>query len=162
MDNSSVMYRDLQIKYYETKLYSRQLVVLDSGRFITPTPEWGFLQFGKYRSSTDYAFKYYIKDSLDYKILEFLLNEDSEEAHYAYRHLCEVVLEFDNLFEKDNFIDYVEANKIILEDLIEANKEKYSYLEINEDREKVIVDKRLKIGIALNKMLSEFKNLSYK
>lgn len=162
MYNSSVMYRELQIKYYETKLYSRQLVVLDSGRFITPIPEWGFLQFGEYRSSTDYTFKYYIKDSLDYKILEFLLNEDSEEAHYAYRHLREVVLEFDNSLEKDNFTSYVEANQIILDDLIEKNKDKYSYLDIKEDREKVIVVKRLKIGIALNKMLSDFRNLKYK
>ncbi|CEP80540.1 ATP-binding protein [Paraclostridium sordellii] len=162
MYNSSVIYRDLQIKYYETKLYSRQLVVLDSGRFITPTPEWGYLQFGEYRSSTDYAFKYYIKDSLDYKILEFLLKEDSEEAYYAYRHLREVVLEFDNSLEKDNFISYVEVNQIILEDLIEENKDKYSYLDIKEDREKVIVIKRLKIGIALNKMLNDFRNLNYK
>lgn len=162
MYNSSVIYRDLQIKYYETKLYSRQLVVLDSGRFITPTPEWGYLQFGEYRSSTDYAFKYYIKDSLDYKILEFLLKEDSEEAYYAYRHLRGVVLEFDNSLEKDNFISYIEVNQIILDDLIEENKDKYSYLDIKEDREKVIVVKRLKIGIALNKMLGDFRNLNYK
>jgi hypothetical protein len=156
------MYRELQIKYYETKLYSRQLVVLDSGRFITPTPEWGFLQFGEYRSGTDYAFKYYIKDSLDYKILEFLSREDSDEAYYAYRHLCEVVLEFDNLFEKDNFINYVEVNKTTLDSLIEENKDKYSYLEINEEREKVVVVKRLKIGIALNQMLDDFRHINYK
>ncbi len=162
MCNSSVMYRNLQIKYYETTLYSRDLVVLDSGRFITPTPEWGFLQFGEYRLRTDYDFKYYIKDSLDYKIQEFLLREYSDEAYYAYRNLYEVVLEFDNLFEKNNFINYVEVNKTILDDLIEENKDKYSYLDIKEDREKVIVVKRLKIGIALNKMLDDFRNLNYK
>lgn len=162
MYNSSVMYRELQIKYYETKLYSKQLVILDGGRFIAPTPEWEFLRFGEYSLEVDYAFKYYIKDSLDYKILEFLLREDGEEAYYAYRHLSEVVLEFDNLFEKDNFINYVEVNKTTLDSLIEENEDKYSHLDIKNEREKVVVVNRLKIGIALNKMLSDFRHLSYK
>lgn len=162
MYNPSVMYRELQIKYYETKLYSRQLVVLDSGRFITPIPEYGFLQFGEYRSSTDYTFRYYVKDNLDYKIQEFLLREDNDEAYYAYRNLYEVVLEFDNVIEKDNFINYAEVNKTILDDLIEENKDKYLYLDIKERLEKTSVIKSLKIGIALNKMLSDFRNLNYK
>lgn len=162
MYNSSVMYRDLQIKYYETKLYSINLVVLDSGRFITPIPEWGLLQFGEYRSESDYYFKYYIKDSLDYKILEFLLNEDGREAYYAYMRLRDVVLEFDNLLEKENFINYVKANKTILDDFIEENKNKYSYVEINNMRKKATVTKRLKIGIALNKMLNDFRKINYK
>jgi hypothetical protein len=162
MYNSSVMYRELQIKYYETKLYSRQLVVLDSGRFITPTPDWEYLKFGKYRSEDDCDFKYYIKESLDYKILEFLLKDESEEAHYAYCRLCEVVLVFDNLLEKETFINYVEVNKSILDTLIEENKDKYSYLDAKNNRERAIVVKRLKIGIALNKMLDDFRNINYK
>ena len=162
MCNSSVIYRNLQIKYYETTLYSKQLVILDGGRFIAPTPEWEFLRFGEYSLEVDYAFKYYIKDSLDYKILEFLLREDNEEAYYAYRDLQEVVLEFDNLFEKDNFINYVELNKAKLDSLIEENKDKYSYLDIKDEREKVVVVNRLKIGIALNRMLNHFRNISYK
>ena len=162
MCNSSVMYRDLQIKYYETTLYSKQLVILDGGRFISPIPEWGFLQFGEYRSSTNYAFKYYIKESLDYKILEFFLKEDSEEAYYAYRDLQDVILEFDNLFEKDNFINYVELNKAELDRLIEDNKDKYSYLDIKDEREKAVVVNRLKIGIELNKMLDDFRNIRYR
>lgn len=162
MYNSSVMYRELQIKYYETKLYSRELVVLDSGRFITPTPECEFLNFGKYRSRDDYNFRYYTKDSLDYKILEFLLDNENDEAHYAYGHLCEVVLVFDNLLEKDTFIKYVEINKVILDTLIEENKDTYSYLDINNDLKRSIVIKRLKIGIALNRMLDDFRNINYK
>ena len=129
---------------------------------IAPTPEWEFLRFGEYSLEVDYAFKYYIKDSLDYKILEFLLREDNEEAYYAYRDLQEVVLEFDNLFEKDNFINYVELNKAKLDSLIEENKDKYSYLDIKDEREKVVVVNRLKIGIALNRMLNHFRNISYK
>lgn len=162
MYNPSVMYRELQIKYFETKLYSRDLVVLDSGRFRTPTPEWGFLRFGEYRSRPDYDFKYYIKDSLDYKILEFILKDEDEEAHYAYNHLCDVVLVFENLLEKETFINYVELNKCILDTLIEKSKEKYSYIDINNKRERDMVVKRLKIGTALNKMLDDFRNIKYK
>ena len=94
--------------------------------------------------------------------MEFLLREDNEEAYYAYRDLQEVVLEFDNLFEKDNFINYVELNKAKLDSLIEENKDKYSYLDIKDEREKVVVVNRLKIGISLNRMLNHFRNISYK
>lgn len=162
MYNSKVMYKELQIKYYETKLYSKQLVVLDSGRFTTPTPDWEYLKFGRYGLEYEYNFKYYIKDSLDYKILKFFLTDEGDEAHYAYGHLCEVVLVFENLLEKETFVNYVEKNKTILDTLIDKNKNTYSYLDINNDRERSVVIKRLKIGIALNKMLDYFRNINYK
>lgn len=47
MYNSSVTYKNLEIKYYETKLYSKQLVIMDGGRLMIPTPEWKFLKFEK-------------------------------------------------------------------------------------------------------------------
>ena len=46
--------------------------------------------------------------------------------------------------------------------MIEENKDKYSYLDIKDEREKVVVVNRLKIGIALNRMLNHFRNISYK
>ena len=161
MYNSSVMYKNLQIKYYETKLYSKQLVVLDSAIFITPTPQWVFLYFGERRLGKKYSFKYYVKNSLDYKILQFLLKGDSEEAQYAYNRLCEVVLVFENELEKENFLSYAEEYKEVLEILINENTDKYDYLEFENDRERTDVIEKLKTGVALNRMLNNFRRIRY-
>ncbi|CEP43608.1 ATP-binding protein [Paraclostridium sordellii] len=158
MTDSSVRYEMLEIKYYETKLYSRQIVHLDGSRLIVPTPEWEFLSLGSYRSESDYTFKYFIKESLDFKILKFLLEEDNHEALSAYRRLCEVILIFDTVLEKDNFINYIRKNRTILAELIEKDESSYGWIDTNNDRERMIVEERLKTGFALNKMLEDFRN----
>lgn len=158
MMDSSVKYETLEIKYYETKLYSRQIVHLDGSRLIVPTPEWEFLTLGKYRSESDYTFKYFIKESLDFKILKFLLKEDNHEALSAYRRLCEAILIFDTELEKDNFIKYIGENRSVLAKLIGEDENSYDWIDTNNDREKKIVEERLKTGFALNKMLEDFRN----
>lgn len=162
MMDSSVRYETIEIKYYETKLYSSQIVHLDGSRLIVPTPEWEFLKFGKYRSEECYTFKYFIRDSIDFKILEFLLEDDDEEALNAYRRLCEVVLVFDTELEKNNFIKYIEENKNTLVKLIGEDNDSYNWIDTDNDLEKNIVEERLKTGIVLNKMLEDFRCKSYK
>jgi hypothetical protein len=72
MINESVIYHNLSVKYFETKLYSRQVVILDGGRYCTPTPDWEFLYFGEHSINPSHAFKYFTMDSPAYKLNEFL------------------------------------------------------------------------------------------
>lgn len=162
MYNSSVIYKNLEIKYYETKLYSKQLVVLDGGRLTIPTPEWKFLRFEENNLEPNYCLKYFTKDSLDYKLLKFLFDDNNHEECYAYRKLCEVILIFENELEKESFFSYIEEHKDTLVRLIKEDTAKYNYLEIESEREKEVVIERLKTGKALNIMLKEFRKIYYK
>lgn len=163
MLDSSVRYETVEIKYYDTKLYSHQIVNLDGSLLKVPTPEWGFLRFGKYKAEEYYAFKYFVRDSIDFKILKFLLEEeDAEEVFNAYCKFCEVILIFDTYLEKNSFIKYTEENKRILVELIEEDKNSYDWIDTNNDRAKYKVVKHLKTGFALNKMLKNFRYKMYK
>lgn len=110
----------------------------------------------------DYCLKYFIKDSLDYKLLKFLLDDNNHEECYAYRNLCEVILIFENELEKETFFDYIEEHKAKLTRLIKEDIAKYNYLEIENEREKEVVIERLKTGKALNIMLKDFRKIYYK
>ncbi|MDN4079365.1 ATP-binding protein [Paenibacillus polymyxa] len=63
MYNESTMYQMLSIKYFGTQLYGKQIALLDSGRYSTPTPDRGYLYFGEHRMNADYGFRFFTKDS---------------------------------------------------------------------------------------------------
>ena len=111
MSNSATMYQLLSIKYFGTQQYGKQIVILDSGRYTTPTPEWEFLYFGEYRVHADYTLKYFTKDNPSYKLNEFLYNEDNQEQAYTRRRFFEIVLLFENALEKDAFLKYIHSHK---------------------------------------------------
>lgn len=154
MDNCAVSYGMLHAKYFGTTLYSRQTVTLDSGRYTTVVPDWGFIHHDKYARKTD-AFKYYIKTDILYDFHTFLLDESSHEAVYAYSEFMNVVMIFDSNREKDCFIEYVESNLKIFEEKLFTNDSNYDYLEISEP-EKELVVRRLKVAETLKKMQIEF------
>ncbi|NWL87471.1 transcriptional regulator [Paenibacillus sp. 79R4] len=159
MTNSSTMYQTLSIKYFGTQLFRRQIVILDGGRYTTPTPEWEFLDFGEYRIHVDYALKYFTKDSPSYKLNEFLFNEDNHEQGYARRRFFEVVLLFEDTLEKDTFLKYVHLHKDDFLNRIAALDRKYSWIESNTKRQQEQVVLRLKTGKVLNKLLYEFRQV---
>lgn len=107
MCNESTLYSLLEIKYFGTKLYGNQIVTLDGGRYITTTPNWEFLSFGEYKIDIDYAFKYFIKDEIDYKLNVFLYDIENEEAVIAHNRLFEVILLFESMMEKEQFVAYI-------------------------------------------------------
>lgn len=161
MTNSSTMYQMLSIKYFGTQLYGKQVVVLDGGRYSTPTPEWEFLYFGEYRVHADYALKYFTKDSPAYKLNEFLYNEDNHEQGYARRRFFEVVLLFENTIEKDTFLGYVHLHKKDFLNKLVALDGKWSWIEGNTQRQQEQVVIRLKTGKVLNQMLEEFRQIDH-
>lgn len=49
MTNHSMSYGILDIKCFGTKMFGHQYAILDSGRYVTTVPEWGFISFEKFK-----------------------------------------------------------------------------------------------------------------
>ena len=92
--NSRFMYKNLKIMCSGTVLKEFQLVVLDSGRYETPVPRLGFAGYDKWRLNPKFTYRYFLKDSIDYKLQQFLFDAENEEEVYAKRRFDEVVLYF--------------------------------------------------------------------
>ncbi|WP_410768727.1 ATP-binding protein [Fontibacillus sp. BL9] len=157
MTNSSTMFQMLNIKYFGTQLYGRQVAILDGGRYTTTIPEWAYLSFGEYKIHPDYALKYFTKDSPHYNLNEFLFDEDNHEEGYARRRFFEVVLLFEDLLEKDAFLKYVHQHQDDFLKRLEALDGEWSWIESNTQREQEQVLIRLKTGKVLNQMLGSFR-----
>ena len=151
-------YGYLNVKYFETRLYGKQIVTLDSGRFTTTVPEWGFLKFDKYKMDITYSFKYYLKSDISYMLHKFLLREDSEEANYACQRFYEVILIFEDEAERDDFISFIYCKKEDMIKRVEQLSEKYSWIEAENKLSRDEIITRLKAGIVLNEMLVEFRH----
>ncbi|MBC6315716.1 ATP-binding protein [Listeria grandensis] len=157
MTNESTSYGMISANYFGTTLYSRQTVSLDSGRYTTVVPEWGFIHYDKYHQTFD-PFKYFIKDSISYDLHLFLLNEKSEEALCAYKSFMEIVLLFENKKEKDDFICYIESNLESLKNNIAILGDCYDYLPLNSPEKEQVI-RRLRVGIVLKKMQHQFDKI---
>ncbi|RMA90901.1 AlbA family DNA-binding domain-containing protein [Priestia megaterium] len=161
MYNESVYYKSLEIRCYNTKLYSDQVVVLDSGRYKTPIPNWEFLHFDSDSLYTDYAFKYFIKTDIDYKLVEFLFNSTNHEELIAHRRLSEVILIFENLLEKNEFMNYLKSNHNELDNFIKEDNRTYRRIENNNELASQGIIEKLKTGKALNKILEKFRQNNF-
>ncbi|WP_164984981.1 ATP-binding protein [Ammoniphilus sp. CFH 90114] len=159
LTDSSTTYRNLSIKYFGTQLYSVLVAFLDGGRYCTPTPEWGFLFFGEHGVNPDYALKYFTKDSPSYKLNKFLYDDNNQEASFARRRFFEVVLLFENDFEKDAFLAYVEHYKNVFIDKFNSLDREFSWIEADNQRHQEHIVSRLKTGEVLNQMLSDFRSI---
>jgi hypothetical protein len=156
MTNQSTSYGILKIKCFGTKLYSRQFVILDGGRYITVVPEWGFI--GDAHSMHDtYSYKYFVKGSLDFILHEFLLSEN-HEAIWARNRLYSGVVIYNSEIERELFESYLQNNLPLLNQLIEIEKDSYDWIETENQREKIVNQRRIKIGKAINSLLEKYRN----
>ena len=157
--NSRFMYKNLKIMCSGTVLKEFQLVVLDSGRYETPVPRLGFAGYDKWRLNPKFTYRYFLKDSIDYKLQQFLFDAENEEEVYAKRRFDEVVLYFENEEEKSAFEFYIENKQDLIESyIVEADKR---YYEIDTSNEMYAKEckRRLSTGLAFNKALQEFRTL---
>lgn len=157
--NSRFMYKNLKIMCSGTVLKELQLVVLDSGRYETPVPRWGFVGYDEWKVNHKFTYKYFLKDSIDYKLQQFLFDTEDEEEVYAKRRFDEVILYFENEEEKSAFELYIENKQDLIESyIVEADKR---YYEIDTSNKKYAKEckRRLSTGLALNKALQEFRTL---
>ena len=134
MSNKSTSYEMLQIIAGDTILEEYQIVVLDSGRYKTPVPEWGFAGYDRYRIDHKFTYKYFVKGSTEYRLQQFFLDGENEEAIYANRRLMEVVLLYETEDEKSAFEAYIEDNQ-----------------------EEIMVTDALRSGTALQSSLPKFR-----
>lgn len=116
MTNSSTSFYMLYLKYNDTCIYSKQIVSLDSGRLITVVPSNEFVHIENF----PYKYKYFIKNSKDSILRDFLYNYskeyDDSEKKYAMKRLNEIVIEFESIEEfedfKNNYIGDIDCKKI--------------------------------------------------
>ncbi|MHA7097719.1 AlbA family DNA-binding domain-containing protein [Priestia megaterium] len=155
--NSEFSYETLKVMYNQTVLEEFQLVILDSGRYKTPIPEWGQIGQDKTGANFKYTYKYYLKDSIAYKLQQFFFDCENEEEVYAKRDFDEVVLYFENNKEKLAFEYYVEINQRTFEAYINKMDKVYFTIDASNEREIRNIKHRLSVGLALNKILQEFK-----
>lgn len=147
----------LNITANNTVLNAFQVAVLDSGRLTVPVPEWGFV----HRHGHSYepiGYKYYVEGSSRYRILQFMYDPCNHEEEYAMSDFMRVVLLFRSEAEKEDFMSYIEGYLTELFERVEKCKE-FSYLPINSDRKKADYQMKLRSGIVLNEMLSEFRKI---
>jgi hypothetical protein len=157
--NPKFMYKNLKIMCNETILKDFQLVVLDSGRYKTPIPQWGYAGYDKYGVNHKFTYKYFLKDTIDYKLQSFFFDiEDSEEV-YAKRKFDEVILYFENEEEKSAFEYYLEGNQEMIELYISEADKGYFQIDTDNELEAKECKYRLATGLALNRALNEFKEL---
>lgn len=156
MSNKSTSYEMLQIIAGDTILEEYQIVVLDSGRYKTPVPEWGFAGYDRYRIDHKFTYKYFVKGSTEYRLQQFFLDGENEEAIYANRRLMEVVLLYETEDEKSAFEAYIEDNQ---EEIMEriSKKDRYSYIQATNEPDTKECIKRLNTGLVLNEMLREWR-----
>ena len=156
MSNKSTSYEMLQIIAGDTILEEYQIVVLDSGRYKTPVPEWGFAGYDRYRIDHKFTYKYFVKGSTEYRLQQFFLEGENEEAIYANRRLMEVVLLYETEDEKSAFETYIEDNQ---EEIMEriSKKDRYSYIQATNELDTKECIKRLNTGLVLNEMLHEWR-----
>ncbi|WP_231514886.1 hypothetical protein [Oceanobacillus salinisoli] len=157
--NFKFMYKNLKIMCNETVLDDFQLVILDSGRFKTPIPQWGYVGRDQWGINHKYSYKYYLKDSIAYALQEFFFDDEDMEEVYAKRNLDEVVLYFENEEEKVSFESYVERNLTTLETDITDAEQVHFTVDTGDKRETKVNIHRLTVGLALNMVLQDFKKL---
>lgn len=159
LTNESTSFHILNITANNTVLNAFQVAVLDSGRLTVPVPEWGYV----HRHGHSYepiGYKYYVEDSECYRILQFLYDPCNHEEEYAMSDFMRVVLLFRSETEKEDFMSYIDGYLTELFERVEECKE-FSYLPINSDRKKADYQMKLRLGIVLNEMLSEFRKIDY-
>ncbi len=154
--NSKFMYKNLKIICKETILDNLQLVILDSGRYKTPVPQWGHVGRDEWDIDYKYTYKYYLKDSIAYKLQQFFFDEDDLEEFYAKKRLDEVVLYFVNEEEKLSFESYVECNLETLDNYISEAANVHFTIDTGNKEEARVIKQRLSVGLVLNEIFRKF------
>lgn len=67
-------------------------------------------------------YKYYVCNSKDYKLLNFLYDEENSDERWAMEHLMKVVLLFDSEEEHCAFEEYVLGNLTLLQEQLRSSK----------------------------------------
>ena len=100
---------DINLYYHQTMLASLEGVSLDGGRYFTPSPRTDGISLTQYHN-WDVAFKYYIKNSIEYIVHEFYYHPDGDDETIAHNRFMKCILVFESDSEKENFKEYLKLN----------------------------------------------------
>jgi hypothetical protein len=156
--NSRFYYKKMSILCNKTVLKEFQLVILDSGRYKTPIPNWGVVGHDKFNVKTKYTYKYFLKNDIAYKLQQFLFNNHKMEEINAKKRFDEVILYYENKKEKLGFESYIENNQKLVEKYLKETNEVYFSIDASNDRIKRIEKFKLSTGLALKKLLRKYRN----
>lgn len=156
MMNQSTSYGILDIKCFGTKMFGQQYVVLDSGRYVTTVPEWSFISFEEFNDEETYSYKYFIKDSLNYILHEFLADDD-HEAIWAKNRFYKVIVIYNSEIERELFEEHLIRNKQLFIDELSKDEDSYDWVDSENKREKKHIRRGIKTGIALNCLLENYR-----
>ncbi|WP_336183147.1 ATP-binding protein [Bacillus sp. 205(2023)] len=152
MYNKDTSFEMVELEVNGRALKEIELVTLDSGRYVTPSPEWGYIKF----SFNDvFDFKYFVKGDLKYKLHNFFIDEDSEDGLIAYRNFSSVVLFFNSLDEKKHFINFLYQNEKIFKERMKLKEGDY----VRTDN--AVFQRQLRTGEILKQMLEDFRKLTF-
>lgn len=154
--NTITSYENIQCKYYMTILFECQSVILDSGRYSAVVANWGFIPIDKY-GRQKLTYKYYLKDSLDYVLTNFLYNQENHEEKIARRRYMKLILLYDSEMERKKFEEFIKINiNEVVNNLNERKKENLIFDNLDE-REREIENERIHTGVLLKELLEEFR-----
>lgn len=156
--NSRFSYKKMKILCNKTVLKEFQLVILDSGRYKTPVPNWGFVGHDEFNIKHKYTYKYYLKNDIAYKLQQFLFDNNNMEEVNAKKRFDEVILYYKNEKEKLGFESYIENNQKIVEEYLEETSKTYFSINTGNDKINRIEKHKLSIGLALKKLLNKYRN----
>ncbi len=100
--------------------------------------------------------KYYVGGSKRYKLLRFLYDPQNGEHRYAFMHLQEVVVFYYSDEERLAFEAYIEGHQNLLSDKI-SEIIRFDHINTDSDRKTEVYKEWLKVGIALNAFLEEWR-----
>lgn len=156
MTNEHSFFEMLNIKYQHTILESYQVAVLDGGRLAIPVPKWGFVCHNQYGTQSKYSYKYYVLGSKRYRVLNFMYNSENSDERYALMHLKDVILFYQSEEERIAFEVYLEGNQELVNTRVEAI-DRYDYIHADNENKTAVYKERLRVGIALNQLLGEWR-----
>lgn len=154
--NESHYFQKYQFRYHQTILYESEMVVMDSGRYITSTPNLEVLDFDIEQHSAPnlLSYNYYTRDSIEWDIHKFLFDSDNHEAVISNRRFLKVILIFDNESEKEEFNRYLRENLSHLDMEFIQNLQTIN----NDDRMYDIVEHEIEVSIFFNRKLQEYRH----
>lgn len=155
--NESTSFSTLKILCKETVLKQFEIVVLDSGRYSTPAPEWGFIHDPIHRTQSLFSYRYMLKDSIDFAIQQFLYDEENHEQEAAKGRLDEVVLYFDTKEEQELFHQTIESAPEIVNQYIEDAKLGSYPISSNNKLEIKDATNKLITSFAFNRFLYDYR-----
>lgn len=156
--NSLISYYHYECKYHNTVLYDIQTICLDSGRYHTPIPEFGFIPIDRnHRNTLDY--RYFIRNTTLFYLHLFLFDDSSSEAYHSRRKMLNVIPIFESEKEREYFEQYIELNLTNILEKLNISVEEEEFFDIADDnhRLKKITQRSLSIGQILVSALIDFR-----